>query len=137
MSLRDDLAAVLARDARYPISAYAFVFETLEHTRNLRKKARGRGRRGRGPSASRHVSGRDLCEGARDLALKQYGLMAMTVMATWGIHSTSDLGNIVYNLIASGDFEQAPSDRREDFNDVFDFEDALRRGYVLALDEVA
>ena len=29
MSLRDDLAGVLARDPRYPIQAYAFVLESL------------------------------------------------------------------------------------------------------------
>ena len=29
MSLRDDLAGVLARDPRYSIHAYAFVFEAL------------------------------------------------------------------------------------------------------------
>ena len=63
--------------------------------------------------------------------------MAMGVMAQWGIHSTSDLGEIVYNLIASGDMEKTPDDSRADFDGVFDFADALRRDYVLALDDVA
>src|SRR5215218_8377288 len=99
MSLRDDLAGVLARDPRYSIHGYAFVFEALEFTKALKKRtARSRDRKVKG---SRHVSGRDLCEGARMLALAHYGLMAMAVLCQWGIHSTSDLGNIVYNLIAS------------------------------------
>ncbi len=63
--------------------------------------------------------------------------MALTVLNLWGIRSTSDLGNIVYNLIGSGDLEKTSSDSRADFDDVFDFETALRRDYVLALDEVA
>lgn len=54
-----------------------------------------------------------------------------------GIRSTSDLGEIVYNLIASGDLEKAPSDSRTDFDNLFDFEAAFHRDYVLALDEVA
>ena len=63
--------------------------------------------------------------------------MALTVLGLWGIHSTSDLGEMVYNLIASGDLEKTPSDSRADFDDVFDFETAFRRNYVLTLDEVA
>jgi uncharacterized repeat protein (TIGR04138 family) len=139
MSLRDDLAGVLARDARYSIHAYAFVFEALEHTKLLRKRnrARGRGRRPRGGDRAQHVTGRELCEGARDLALRQYGLLARAVLAQWGIRSTSDLGNIVYNLIASGDLEKTPADSRTDFDNVFDLDDALRHDYTMALDDVA
>jgi uncharacterized repeat protein (TIGR04138 family) len=141
MSLRDDLAGVLARDPRYPIQAYAFVLEALEFTKKEktdRRRSQGRGRpRGKSSPQSRHVSGRELCEGARRLALNHYGLMAMTVLALWGIRATSDLGEIVYNLIASGDLEKTPADSRTDFDNVFGFEEALRRDYVLALDEVA
>ena len=43
----------------------------------------------------------------------------MTVLALWGIRSTSDIGEIVYNLIASGDLEKTPSDSRADFDNVF------------------
>ena len=138
MSLRNDLAGVLARDPRYPIQAYAFTFEALEYTKALKTKSKGRARpRSRPGSATRHVSGRELCDGARQLALEHYGLMALTVLKLWGIQSTSDFGNIVYNLIASGDLEKTPADSRSDFDRVFDFEDAFRRTYVLALDEVA
>ena len=139
MSLRDDLAGVLARDSRYTIQAYIFVFEALEYTKGLRArprpktKARGRAR----SSATRHVSGPELCEGARLLALENYGLMALTVLSLWGIRSTSDLGDVVYNLIAAGDLKKNAADSRADFNDVFDFEKGLRGSFVFALDEVA
>jgi uncharacterized repeat protein (TIGR04138 family) len=138
MSLRDDLAGVLARDPRYSIQAYAFVFEALEYTKSQKRRVPGRGRSGgRGLARPRHVSGRELCEGARELALRQYGLLALAVLKQWGIRSTSDLGEIVFNLIASGDLEKAPGDSRSDFDNVFDFEAALRREFVLVLDEVA
>ena len=106
-------------------------------TCSKRARARGPARRRGDPGRTQHVTGRELCEGLRDLALEQYGLMALTVLAQWGIRSTSDIGEIVYNLIASGDLEKTPSDSRADFDDVFDFETALRRNYVLALDDVA
>ena len=138
MSLRDELAGVLARDPRYSINAYAFVFEALEYTKNLKKRVQARTRtRARRASKSRHVTGRELCEGARLLALNHYGLLAMAVLSQWGIRSTSDFGEIVYNLIASGDLERSPSDSKADFDRVYEFEDALRRDYVLALDDVA
>ena len=112
MSLRNDLAGVLARDPRYSIHAYAFVFEALEYTKkHLKKRAQTRTRaRGKAFTAARHVSGRELCEGVRRLALDHYGLMALTVLDLWGIRSTSDLGEIVFNLIASGDLEKTPPD---------------------------
>lgn len=139
MSLRDDLAGVLARDPRYSVQAYTFVFEALEYTKTLKQRARSRAKgRSRAASAeTRHVSGRELCEGARRLALNHYGLLAITVLELWGIRSTSDLGEIVYNLIESGDLEKTPQDSRTDFEGVFDFETAFRRNFVLPLDEVA
>jgi uncharacterized repeat protein (TIGR04138 family) len=139
MSLRKDLAGVLARDPRYSIHAYGFVLDALEYTkRRLKKRVQTRTKaRGKAFTAARHVSGRELCDGARRLALDHYGLMALTVLNLWGIRSTSDLGEIVFNLIASGDLEKTPNDLRSDFDQVFDFETALRRDYVLGLDEVA
>lgn len=139
MSLREDLARVLARDPRYAFDAYLFVLESLEFTKTRKRKARSRGRapRRKPDPYSHHVSGGDLCQGARVLALQQYGLMAMSVLGMWGIHSTSDIGEIVYNLIAVGDLEKTPVDARTDFDGVFDFETAFRRDFVLALDDVA
>ncbi|WZO96024.1 hypothetical protein EP7_002997 [Isosphaeraceae bacterium EP7] len=135
MSLRDDLARVVARDARYTIHAYFFVFEALEYTKVLKAKARAKSKL-KSRKRARHVSGRELCEGARKLALRDYGLMALAVLARWGIRSTSDIGEIVYNLIASGDLEKTPNDSRTDFDDVYEFEAGLRQNYVMILDDV-
>lgn len=138
MSLREDLARILARDPRYSIHAYSFLFEALEYTKRLKKRSQGRLRgRTRTSTASHHVSGRDLCDGARLLALDHYGLLALTVLKLWGIESTSDLGEMVYNLIAVGDLEKTASDSRADFDHVYVFEDAFRRDFVVSLDEVA
>jgi uncharacterized repeat protein (TIGR04138 family) len=138
MNLRDALAVVLARDSRYAIPAYAFVFESLEYAKTLKRQRLKRGRRGRvsleGPL---HVTGQELCLAARELALRQYGMLALVVLEQWGVRSTSDLGEIVYNLIASGDFEKTPTDSRADFDNVFDFESAFRTHFEIVLDDVA
>ena len=136
MNLRKDLAAVLAGDARYTWQAYLFLFEALEHTkaRKQRTQPRGRERRRSAGRESHHVTGQQLCEGARDLALQQYGLLTRLVLSQWGIHSTSDLGEMVYNLIAAGHMEKTEKDRRSDFDDVFDFDQAFGEGSILLFD---
>ena len=141
MSLSTELAGVVASDARYTIEAYEFLFASLEHARRLRQRrassAGGRkgkaGRRARLAAATQHVSGQELCLAARDLALSLYGRMALTVLEHWGLRSTADLGNVVYNLIASGDLEKTPDDSRADFDDVYDFETSMRREFVIDL----
>lgn len=137
MSLRDDLATVLARDPRYSIQAYLFVFEALEHTKSLKKRARRKAKTRSAPlSGSRHVSGRELCEGARSLALAHYGMLALTVLAGWGIHKTADLGAVVDNLVNSGDLERSANDSLDDFDDVYDFETVFRREFVFSFDSL-
>ena len=71
----------------------------------------------------------------RRLALDQFGLMARTVLNNWGIHSTRDIGDIVYNLIELGVMRKSRHDRREDFFDVYDFEDAFDRSFEITLPE--
>jgi uncharacterized repeat protein (TIGR04138 family) len=143
MGIRDDLARLIARDSRYTIEAYAFVLESLKLARNYklkeRRKRRGEARTARPskkPPVSKtqenraddpgHVSGQELCQAARRLAVRHFGLMAVTVLEQWGIRSTSDIGEIVYNMIASGDLDKTPTDHRSDFDDVFDFATGLR-----------
>ena len=138
MELRDALAHAVARDARYSIDAYEFVFAALDRAkvrkRKAARRARSRGRKGKATAAARHVTGRELSEAARDLALDLYGRLAGLILEGWGLRSTSDIGEIVYTLIATGDLERSPEDARADFDDVFDLGDALRRGRPIDFD---
>jgi uncharacterized repeat protein (TIGR04138 family) len=143
MNLRDQLARVIARDSRYRIEGYAFVLESLKLARHRKLKGRrkqqeqARAPRPRKRSASTkagsappadpgHVTGSELCLAARQLALRYFGGMALLVLDEWGIRSTSDIGEIVFNLIASGDLDKTAEDKRSDFDNVFDFATALR-----------
>ena len=138
MSLREELARVIARDPRYTIEGYAFVLESLNLARNRKLKAMSKRERARQtrsrkkgaaeakPEVAGHVTGRELCLSARRLAVRLFGSMAVIVLDQWGIRATSDIGDIVYNLIASGDLDKTPADQRSDFDDVFDFATALR-----------
>ena len=75
------------------------------------------------------MSGQQLCEALRQYALDQYGYMAKTVLNSWGIESTSDFGEVVYNMIREKLMKKSDSDRREDFDDVYDFEAALQQQF--------
>ena len=48
------------------------------------------------------------------------------MLAHWGVRSTSDIGNIVYNMIAAGGLEKTESDSRSDFDNLFDFETVFK-----------
>jgi uncharacterized repeat protein (TIGR04138 family) len=116
------LAQILMRDGRYKREAYRFVQEGLEYTMHRR------GRRG-------HVSGRELVRGLRDLARERFGLMARTVLAQWGIRETLDFGEIVFNLIDEQIMSKQESDTRDDFRDVYDFEEEFERGMTIELED--
>ncbi len=77
----------------------------------------------------RHITGAELAEGVRHLALDRYGPMARTVLEHWGVHSTADLGEIVFDLVDCGILMKQEDDSPEDFRAVFDFEEAFERDY--------
>jgi len=113
---------LIRRDPRYALEAYEFVFAALSHTQRML------GRRvvlEPGQEEEHHVSGPQLLQGARDLALAEFGLMARTVFRAWGINATADFGEIVFNLIAAGLMSKTERDDRRDFVDVYDLDEAL------------
>ncbi len=69
----------------------------------------------------RHLTGQELCQAIREFAIEQYGYMALTVLNSWGVKCTGDFGEIVYNLIDIEQMRKTKDDRREDFDDVYDF----------------
>ena len=77
----------------------------------------------------RHITGRELAEGCRDLAIERWGLMARWVLEYWGIRRTSDLGAIVFALVECGVLVKQDEDTQADFEGVFDFEETFERNY--------
>ena len=65
--------------------------------------------------------------------IEQYGYLTKMVLAKWGINSTSDFGDLVYNLIRIEQMRKSESDRREDFDDVYDFKNAFEPEFELAV----
>jgi uncharacterized repeat protein (TIGR04138 family) len=127
------IADLVERDGRYAYEAYEFVFAALAHTQKLLGRAPARQET---PEAEHHVSGRELVEGVRELALSEFGLMARVVFRMWGIRCTADFGEIVFNLVKEGLMSKTDQDSREDFQDIFDFDQALVENFRIELDEL-
>jgi uncharacterized repeat protein (TIGR04138 family) len=116
----------LAKDlGPYPQEAFEFVQRGLSYTVQKIHEAQT------DPEASRHVSGQQLCEGLREFAYRQWGMLARVVLERWGIGATVDFGRIVFTLIEAGQMQKTPEDSLEDFRDVYDFK-AFDTGYRIS-----
>ncbi|HYC72361.1 MAG TPA: Minf_1886 family protein [Opitutaceae bacterium] len=118
---------ICKEDARFDRKAYTFVRQALDYTvKELKKRQPERG------TKSSHVSGPELLAGIRTYALDQYGPLAKTVLNTWGVARCGDFGDIVFNLIEYQVFSKTETDRREDFADLFDFDEAFVKPFAPA-----
>ena len=107
----------------YPPEAFAFIQKGLNHTvSQLHGKQKD-------PKASRHVTGQDLCDGLREVALAEWGRMARTVLRRWNITSTLDFGRIVFAMVDAGLMQKTEDDTIEDFRNVYDFKTAFETEY--------
>ena len=145
------LVKLLCEDRRYKLEGYQFVRTGLTYAQEVLglgeevagphpRKAAAKHRASdddeeSAPRRPRHVSGQELCHALKQLALDQFGLMAKLVLAGWGIRATSDFGEIVYNLIRIGEMSKSNGDRREDFDDVYDFDQALVREFAITKED--
>lgn len=110
------LAAVLEKDPRYKLEAYLFLLAALDFTRRMTKK-------------EKHVTGQELLEGIKQLAIKNFGMMSKTVFESWGVKTTDDFGEIVFNLVDAKLLSKTEEDKKKDFHQVYDFEDVFVKRY--------
>lgn len=111
---------------KYHPDAYDFVFDALRHTQTLLSRERSAAG---DDDESAHVTGPELLHGIRALALDRYGLMARYVFSSWGVRSTHDFGRIVFQMVADERMRKTDRDRLSDFEDVYEFAEALDREY--------
>jgi len=112
----DILDRLRDRDPRFHPKAYLFVLSALHHVMGELDKPR-------------HISGKELACGVRDLALREFGLLARTVLGHWGVHATDDVGAIVFALVDAGVLVKEEEDKARDFRALFDFEEVFDRNY--------
>ena len=123
-SFEEIIAQIVAQDPRYRRDAYCFVREALDHT----QKSMARPRQGE----CRHVSGRELLDGIREYALRQFGPMTLAVLGEWHITRCEDFGEIVFNMVETRLLAKTEQDSPEDFKNAYDFHDAFRKPFLPA-----
>ena len=131
---------LLQSDRRYKFEAYNFVRESLNRAQQKTLVASVDDDTDEillesSVPPSNHITGQQLCEACRLYAMDQYGFMAPKVLASWGIHSTGDFGEIVYNLIRIDQMRKSDSDRRADFDDAYSFDTAFEPVFKLPKSE--
>jgi uncharacterized repeat protein (TIGR04138 family) len=117
------LEELVARDLRYRLESYVFVINALEYT--MAKLER-----------SGHVSGTELLEGVKEFARERFGPMVKMVFEHWGISKTDDFGEIVFNLVNAGVLGKTETDSKEDFKNVYDFDEAFGEKCDWGVEEV-
>jgi uncharacterized repeat protein (TIGR04138 family) len=113
------------RDTRYRLGSYEFILNGMEfYLTSIGEK--------------RHVTGQELSKGLLLFAQKQFGPLAHTVLYFWGINTTEDFGNIVYNMIDIGIMSKQPDDSIEHFHDVVDIQQFfdLQDSYIIDKDSI-
>jgi len=117
--IKDAILSLASDNDDYDSHAYFFVNGAVSHTvEQISRAPDGQG--------ARHVTGKELIEGALDFALRKYDFLAPQVFEYWGLRSGSDLGAIVYRMIGAGILSAGKNDRLEDFNGPEDLPALLR-----------
>ena len=123
--------ASAVNSTKYPLDAFVFVQRGLDYTvRKAHGEPEPEDFDDDGDRPSRHVTGRQLCEGLRAFARREYGLLAGTVLQRWRIVGTEDFGHIVFAMVEAGMMHKTDQDRIEDFRGVYRFEDAFGHGQL-------
>ncbi len=113
---RDIVIQICERDQRYPYDAYDFVMDALSHTQKKFQRIK-------------HVTGEELLEGIKDLLLERFGPMTLPVLDYWGVRSTEDIGNIVFNLVENRVLNKNEDDCVDQFRNGYDFNEVFDKGY--------
>src|SRR5512140_2491946 len=116
MDFESIVELIREKDGRYRAEAYQFVRDALDY-RAEHLESRG------------HITGRDLLEGVRLLALERYGPMARLVLNHWGVGRGEDVGNIVFQLVEAGVMSKTDQDTLADFEGVIQFDDEFEAEY--------
>ncbi|MBK9973237.1 MAG: hypothetical protein IPP14_00415 [Planctomycetes bacterium] len=122
MDVEGGIMDICRRDPRFAPAAYRFVmYEGIEYTTREYLQLT--------EATRRHLTGQEVCEGLRRLALSQFGFMAFEVWQSWGIRTTADWGRVVFNLCDHKLLQRTEQDTLEDFENVYDLRKGLKAAF--------
>ena len=121
-TLESAVDQLVIEDPRYAAEAYFFVRDGFDFALDSARNSAD----GDETKKLRPLSGAELARGLADFALDEYGPMAAFTLAEWGIKTTGDFGEIVFNLVKIGFISKNKGDARGDFDNLFDLQKVLR-----------
>ncbi len=110
----DGFDDIVARDPRYSAKAYALLMDVLGWL--FRDGAT--------------ADGEAILDEFRERTLDLYGPMSYTVLSEWGVKSTEDVGEMMFNLADAGRVRREDSDNAEAFVGGYDFKETFLEPYV-------
>lgn len=121
--IREYFIKIVHADSRYALDAYEFVLEGLAFTQKRFRR-------------SSHVSGAELVEGVKAMAVSRFGPLSFYVLQSWGIQTPLDIGHIVFIMIDHGLLSRRDEDTLQDFMLDFDLRKECQRAYQLQIKRI-
>lgn len=114
------LFSIKEKNGKYPEKAYLFAFKILKDLAKNNKNQQ----------KSENIKAANLLITFRNYALNEFGPMTASVLQEWNICSCRDLGNVIFDLVNAGVLEKDETDRIEDFEEIYDFNEAFIHPYL-------
>lgn len=101
-SFESGVARLMAANPGYRGEAYSLIVEALGYALEQLH-------------AQRHLSAEELVSALLAYSRQQFGPLAPTVLADFGVRGAADVGKLVYQMIGAGMLAASPEDSPEDF----------------------
>ena len=138
----EEIIKLLETDKRYKLAAYEFILAAVKFAHDILELGDPISQVNQTDGdnvcvdddeppgdVDRDISADDICKAIRIYAVEQFGLLAKPTLNNWGIHSTADFGQIIFNLVKCGALLTSQRDNIDDYNNVFDFDDAFEKQF--------
>ena len=93
------ISQLMAASSNYALDAYQFVRAGLDKAQKNRFRS--------SQTVPAQISGAELLEALRELAVEQFGKRAKAILNKWGIFKCEDFGEIVFKMVEAGISDQA------------------------------
>lgn len=123
-SFEDAVNELTRKHKEFTPEAYYFMREAIDYAAEQLNKG----------TSQPNLSAKELYLGACAYALEEYGAMARKVLEYWGIYTTQDFSNVVYNLIEAGVFGKQKDDSPSDFEKLDPLENLLNAPFAVPVD---
>jgi len=111
-SMMEALHRMVSEERRFPVEAYLFLYQALDYAQRL-------------VGERRHVSGQELLDGIRKMAIELFGPLTLMVFDNWKVTETADFGRMVFHLVDRELMGKTDDDKIEDFEDAYDFQEVF------------